>query len=137
LRFVGRRGVHSDLVGEKVDEGFAATVVERLGIVATLAAHAGSPARGIKPHYELWLNEDIPGGSAIAIAAERLLSVNPQYAHARSLGQLGGLVVVCKPKHVETRAHRLMVSGRRLGDVKPVSLLDAVTGEPVSGCGSR
>ena len=137
LRFVGRRGVHSDLVGEKIDEGFAAAVIERLGIVATLAAHAGSPVRGIKPHYELWLNEDIPDGSAIVTAAERLLSVNPQYAYARSVGQLGGLVVRFKPNHVEERAHRLMMSGRRLGDIKPVSLLNAVTGEPVSGCGSH
>ncbi len=137
LRFVGRRGVHSDLVGEKIDEGFAATVIERLGIVATLAAHAGSPVQGIKPHYELWLNEDIPDGSAIVTAAERLLSVNPQYAYARSLGQLGGLVVRLKANHVEKRAHRLMKSGRRLGDIKPVSLLNAITGEPVSGCGSH
>lgn len=137
LRFEGRRGVYSDLVGEKIDEGFAAAVIERLGIVATLAAHAGSAVRNIKPHYELWLNHDISDGSAIVTAAEHLLSVNLQYAYARSVGQLGGLVVLLKPNHVEKRAHRLMMAGRRLGDVKPMSLVDAVTGEPVSGCGLR
>jgi hypothetical protein len=137
IRFVGRQGVHSDLVGEKIDDGFAASVIERLGIVATLAAQAGASGQGIKPHYELGLNDEVTDHPAIAAAAERLLSANPQYAYARSVGQLGALLVRSKPNHVEQRARRLMMSGRRLGDIKPVSLVSAETGGPDSGCGSH
>jgi hypothetical protein len=83
------------------------------------------------------LNDEVTDHPAIAAAAERLLSANPQYAYARSVGQLGALLVRSKPNHVEQRARRLMMSGRRLGDIKPVSLVSAETGGPDSGCGSH
>jgi hypothetical protein len=127
LCFVGRTGVQSDLVGEKIDEGFAASVIQRLGVVATLAARVGCPERGAKPHYELWLNQAVPSEPELAEAGDRLLSANPQYAYARSVGQLGALMVRLKPNHVEQRAHGLMLSGRRLGDIKPLSLVCAGT----------
>ena len=137
LRFVGRQGVHSDLVGEKIDEGFAAMVVENLGVVATIAAQAGSPERGIKPHYELWLNHAVPNQLALAAEGERLLSANPQYAYARSIGQLGALLVSIRSNHIEQRSHRLMMSGRRLGDIKPLCLVVADSEGAASECGSR
>lgn len=137
LRFVGRHGVHSDLVGEKIDEGFAAEIIRQLGVVATLAAHKGAPASGIKPHYELWLNHDVADVAALAAKAERLLSANPQYAYAKSVGQLGALLLSIRVNHIEQRSQRLMMSGRRLGDVKPVSLVTDAMGGEFERCASR
>ncbi len=88
LRFVGRKGVYSDFVGEKIDEGFAASVIERLRIVATLVARTGDLKQGVRPYYELWLNDHSRDHQTIAAKAERLMSENPQYAYARSIGRL-------------------------------------------------
>ncbi len=137
LRFVGRQGVQSDLVGEKIDEGFAAAVIARLGLIATLAARAGSPELGIRPCYELWLNEEASDIAGIAATAERMLSANPQYAYARSIGQLDALLVRVLPCHVEKRVQRLAMAGRRLGDIKPVSLVSSQSEEWDQACGSR
>lgn len=123
LRFVGRAGVVSDLVGEKIDEGFAATVIERLQVVATLVAQRGEPERGIAPHYELRLDHPVAELEALARHAEQFLAENPQYAYARSVGQLGRLLINLRTGHVEERVRRAMAAGRRLGDVKPVSLI--------------
>lgn len=125
LRFLGRAGLVSDLVGEKLDEAFVATVLAALPVAAALVARAGARP----PHYELWLDlrHEVAAGVAdgLAAAVESGLAVNPQYAHARRIGQLGPLRAVARPGFATARAERRARAGARLGDQKPAALIPA------------
>ena len=118
LVFLGRRGLVSDLVGEKLDEAFVAEVFSNCGVIGFLV-----PRSAPRPHYELWLDQEGFGTEATAQAVERGLRANPQYAYARNLGQLEPLRATNRPgicaKHAIERAH----AGQRLGDVKPTAIL--------------
>jgi hypothetical protein len=109
FEFVGRGGLVSDLVGEKLTEPFVAgclrdvpgfLVPEGLGYV--LAVEAGAP-----------VNVD---------EIERRLCENPQYAYARRLGQLEALRVLPVRGVFDRYAEAQLKRGARLGDVKPVAL---------------
>lgn len=118
LRFIGRAGVVSDLVGEKLTESFVSSVLGGLGTPVAIA-----PQRTDSPFYEIWVdgNEFDPGGLEERI--DRLLGRNPQYAYARKLGQLGApRAVFCAGVH-EYRRAALVARGARWGDVKPTALV--------------
>ena len=118
LRFVGRVGVVSDLVGEKLTDSFVAQALAPLSIGASLV-----PRHSPKPHYELWLDRDVPNSGDVAADVEARLAANPQYAYARSLGQLRELQIVCSPGFAQYRARLLAAQGGRLGDAKSCALL--------------
>ena len=89
LRFIGRAGVVSDLVGEKLSDSFVARVLAKLPSGAALV-----PSAQPRPHYELWVDAPAPADHDLAAHVDSLLHDNPQYAYARQLGQLQPLDVV-------------------------------------------
>ena len=92
LRFTGRAGLTSDLVGEKLAEPFVCGCLEGLSGFRMLL-----PQGGAFPHYLLLLDMqdyDEPGAQEAAKTVEAALTANPQYAYARALGQLGSVRAV-------------------------------------------
>ncbi len=118
LRFVGRAGVVSDLVGEKLSDSFVAHALAPLPMGASLV-----PRSTPRPHYQLWLDRAVPDTGSVAAAVEARLAANPQYAYARSLGQLRELQIVCSPGFAQYRARLLAAQGGRLGDAKSCALI--------------
>jgi hypothetical protein len=123
LVFLGRSGVACDLVGEKLTEAFVAQAI------ATAAAGQRLPFAALAADadgYVLLLDaQAVAGDAALELArrCEQALRVNPQYAHARELGQLRAL----RPWrcHEPAQAHvaAALARGQRLGDIKPLALL--------------
>lgn len=117
LQFIGRAGVVSDLVGEKLTDSFVAAALAPLPVGASLV-----PVRLPRPHYELWLDAaESPADATRTIEAR--LAHNPQYAYARELGQLGALRHVYAPGFAQYRARLLAANGGRLGDAKSCALI--------------
>ena len=119
LAFVGRAGIGSDLVGEKLTEEFVAEVLGTLDCPACLL-----PCPLPTPHYELRVDTSNP--AHLASAREQVdvgLAANPQYAHARALGQLGALTVRGAPGLTDHLLAAALSRGRRAGDVKPAVLV--------------
>ena len=116
LTFEGRAGVVSDMVGEKLVEGFVARVLARLDGPARLEARTGP-----RPHYRLVLaaGTTTPESDALDTA----LGANPQYAYARRMGQLGPLVIQHATEAPGAEADARARAGRRLGDAKPTVLV--------------
>jgi hypothetical protein len=125
LRFAGRAGVVSDLVGEKLSDSFVARALAAVPAGASLV-----PRPMPRPHYELWLDASC-ASDEIADGVERRLIENPQYAYARRLGQLRELETVCSPGFAQYRARRLAAQGGRLGDAKSCALILDPTQLPV------
>jgi hypothetical protein len=117
LRFEGRAGVTSDLVGEKLDDGFVAAALRVVGQPAMLV-----PRREPHPHYELWL-ETADEPARMAEAVDRALEANPQYAYARRIGQLGAVRGRHAPDFLQKFIADRVAAGARLGDTKAVALL--------------
>jgi hypothetical protein len=118
LRFIGRAGVISDLVGEKLTDSFVANALSMLGAGASLV-----PRRTPSPHYELWLDTPRATRADLAQQVELNLRENPQYAYARELGQLRALEIVYAPGFAQHRARQLAAAGGRLGDAKSCALI--------------
>ena len=123
LRFVGRSGRTTDLVGEKLTEDFVLSCLDDLAGAAVLVAASGQwqdgPAR-----YVVLVDAAAPLAPARLDAIEVRLRRNPQYAHARGLGQLGPLEARAVPGLVARHAAARLAAGQRLGDIKPPALLD-------------
>lgn len=127
LRLLGRAGTGSDLCGEKLTEAFVMRCWEALGGVSGRLVPRAMPDAG----YEIFLDaaeHDAAAALRLARRLDEVLRANPQYAHARDMGQLAPL----SARRVERLAARLqalaMVRGQRLGDAKP-SVLGQL-GEP-------
>jgi hypothetical protein len=119
LQFVGRSGLVSDLVGEKLTEGFVSHALSDLTLPAALVPQ-GAP----HPHYEIWIDAPDSGdGGALAHSIDARLRRNVQYAYARDLGQLRLPVTIFHPGFAQYRRHMLVAQGRRLGDVKLSALI--------------
>lgn len=112
LRFVGRQGLTSDLVGEKLTEPFVAACLHDLTGFRMLI-----PITQGKPRYVLILDQahDI---ERIAERVENRLSENPQYAYARRIGQLDALSVLHVEQPLASWMRRKSQNGIRLGDIK-------------------
>ena len=119
LEFIGRAGVATDIVGEKLTEDFVADVLSRVDVRACLAPRATAT-----PFYELLVEAPRDNVRLIAASVEQRLRENPRYAYARAIGQLGPVV----PRAVERLLDRYMDfeadRGRRLADIKPPILID-------------
>ena len=129
LRFVGRAGLISDLVGEKLSDSFVASALAGLDHAASLV-----PQFAPAPHYELWLDScgDFPA-APLATRIDELLKANPQYAYARQLGQLREPVAVRAPGFAQFRARRHAAQGLRYGDSKSCALILDRTSLPYVG----
>jgi hypothetical protein len=113
LEFVGRGGLVSDLVGEKLTEPFVAGCLESVpGFRMLVPRHESNG-------YVLMTE----AGVAVSIDdVERLLCANPQYAHARRIGQLEPLRLMPVARLADRYAQTQLERGVRLGDVKPPAL---------------
>jgi hypothetical protein len=119
LRFEGRDGVTSDLVGEKLDDAFVSSVLDGIDLSCALVPDE-SP-----PRYVLCIDAGLDDAALCSIAArvDAALRANPHYDYARNLRQLGAVVACSRPGFMLDVTRWKMAAGARLGDVKPVGLL--------------
>lgn len=114
LEFIGRGGLVSDLVGEKLTEAFVSNCLREVSGFAMLA-----PALEPKPHYHLYVEE---ADATLEVRVERALERNPQYAYAKALGQISPLRVIRVERAMVKYEAWALARGQRLGDIKPPSL---------------
>ena len=122
LRFLGRLGRVSDLVGEKLDELQVQRILTTAGLSGALLQADGDQRgyhlllpRGLRPADQL---------TAITSDIEARLAHSQQYATARALGQLRplrGVQLSCSTSEllISWATHR----GQRVGEAKPPALL--------------
>jgi hypothetical protein len=129
LRFVGKDDRVSDLFGEKLSDGFVTRVLDGLfaGEPPRFAMLAPDRALDGRTSYTLFVAADGPVDLDLPSRLERALRLNPQYAWCVDLGQLAPARVA----RVGSGAMGAFIAasaaeGRRLGDVKPVSLSTAM-----------
>ena len=137
LRFIGRTGGVSDLCGEKLSESFVADLLNELTgnfqprpTFRLLAPDHQAAGLG----YTLYIEGDSP--EYLAGALDEALRQNPNYAHARDLGQLQPILVFSiSGGGLNSYTQRLLQTGMSLGDIKPSVLSRDVGWSGVfSGC---
>lgn len=124
LRFIGRAGVGSDLLGEKLSES---QVLEALLAGGSRGFMVADPLR---PGYVLWLED--PSRAAVV---ERVLRQNPYFDQALALNQLGPLEVRRLSDDWSVKLTSSLAGHRdcRIGDVKlPILLTQFNPGEVAS-----
>jgi hypothetical protein len=114
LGFVGRSGLHCDLVGEKLSESFVSAALAFLPGFSLLIPDARRRA------YVLVREHDTAPEDLARL--EAALCRNPQYAYARTLGQLSPLTMLRVPRAWATYETTLLTRGARLGDIKLTAL---------------
>lgn len=118
LRFIGRLGLVSDLVGEKLNEAF---VAQCFGNFEGFRMLIPSLHPGLR--YRLVVDETLPRPDPILLRnLEARLEENPQYAHARRMGQLGALELFPVKDPLARFTDHLVSSGHRPGDLKVPAL---------------
>ena len=126
VHFIGKEDSISDLRGEKLSEGLAASILSRLlptHVQGVRFAMLAPETEGEAPRYVLFIESLAEPSARLTGELETALASNPNYAYCVRLGQL-------RPATVERVAagaarrylERLRASGRRLGDIKPVAL---------------
>lgn len=130
VRFVGRGGICSDMVGEKLVDGFVAARLAGIrGFSMLQPVNAGLPA------YRLLLDSREYRAEQARHLARRIdeaLKDNPQYAHARKSGQLGPVEGVPVREPMERYLDWVALCGAsRQGVVKVPSLCVNETFQPV------
>ena len=119
LRFLGRGTTTSDLVGEKLTEGFVSACLSEAGRFCALFPIPDPPAGyGLVIEADAFLD---PG--EIVARIERALRGNPQYEHARRHGQLAPLRAFPVARAGERHLGWALRQGRRLADIKPLTLI--------------
>ena len=129
IRFVGRSDRVSDWCGEKISEGFVASVIDDLFPAGrppfTLVAPEWTPA-GLS--YTLFVELRQPGDTLLATRFEQALRRNPHYAWCVDLGQLRpSRAVTLRSGADSIYVAACAAGGQRLGDIKP-ALLRSETG---------
>ena len=114
LRFQGRVGVVSDMVGEKLTEEFVSNSLKKIEGFCMLIAQN-------RPNYALVIDENSKQKNIKKIV-EKNLSKNPQYAYARKLNQLYDLEVIRVKKPMKKFIEYKVKNGSRVGDIKIPSL---------------
>ncbi len=126
LRFVGREGRVSDLVGEKLDEQLARdAIAEVLGVDPHCSFLVPEIAPSGPPRYRCVTDHPAAITTACALAAslDGVLARSFQYAHARALGQLGQLVMTHRADARAAYERFHLARGRRWGNIKFEALL--------------
>ncbi|MCP2041611.1 hypothetical protein L1281_002220 [Neisseria sp. HSC-16F19] len=123
MEFVGRNSLTSDLCGEKLTEAFVQAAMRQVDAAlpqqALLQAVMDNP-----PYYRLCVDAAVAPperAQQLAAALDHALGANPQYAHARRIGQLGALQAAAMDD-LQTYAAGLHRAEQRLATRK-VSLL--------------
>ena len=89
LHFIGRSSLHSDLVGEKLNEAFVAQAIAQTPLSGCLFLQGTSTPQ---PHYILWHEPNNAPSAAALAQLNSALCANPQYHYAQQIGQLGKLI---------------------------------------------
>lgn len=121
LRFIGRDGIQSDLVGEKLTEEFVSSCLSFIEGFTMLL-----PCREKKSYYCLLVEKiSYTAYSDIAERVDQQLSKNPHYAYARKIGQLGKVIVHTIEQPSDKYLQVMINNGMRMGDIKiPTLSLD-------------
>jgi hypothetical protein len=117
LEFVGRGGGTSDLVGEKLQEGFVADALSHLPLDFA-SFWSLVPVRSPHDHYVLLVDREPADHSELAGQIDAALSRAHHYAHARALGQLGPVRILVKPRAADAVRDHHLRRGMKLGDIK-------------------
>lgn len=115
LDFIGRQGLASDLVGEKLSESFVASCLKELAGERMLVPNINGDG------YTLVIDREFNKPDIGPFVEKKLMS-NPQYAYARKFGQLKALEVLPLHRPWAHYERYLIAQGTRVGDVKPVAL---------------
>jgi hypothetical protein len=115
LTFMGRQGVSTDLVGEKLVEAFVEDALAPLPGFRFLAPRPDGNG------YVLVTDASAPEPSLREV--EERLARNPQYAYARDLGQLRAIEHVAVERLFDRYVAHQVARGVRVGDVKPLALM--------------
>lgn len=119
LKFMGRSHVVSDLCGEKLHDGFVATVLSDLPCFSMLISHP------TKRGY-VWVADQLCESiESMLCQVEQGLRENPHYAWGQDVGQLSALTVLVFPNFLQRLHTAVQASGRRIGDYKPPALATA------------
>ena len=110
LRFTGRNGNVSDMVGEKLTDAFVREAFDLQSFMMLVADDNDYP------HYVLVGDTEAVIEKVIEI--ETNLRQNPQYAYARTVGQLGDLEPVVVNNVMRLYIDYKTSSGSRVGDIK-------------------
>ena len=113
LEFVGRGSLVSDLVGEKLTEPFVGRCLDDIAGFCLLVPAVEGDGYVLAAEAGACVNLE---------GVERRLCDNPQYAHARRLGQLKALRLQTFDNLFNRYARANVQQGVRLGDVKPTAL---------------
>lgn len=117
--FQGRSTSGSDMVGEKLTEGFVANCLSQCEAGATILVACDQPS----PYYALLSDQKAPGDMAQRM--DKALMQNPLYADARTIGQLGAVHLIrIENLELEYKTRRLR-QGARYGDIKFPVLMPA------------
>lgn len=121
LEFIGRADAVADLVGEKLDEAFVATVLAEVCAAAGFASLLPLQPEQGRPFY-LCLT-DVADSGMLADRLDQALRQSLRYAEARALGQLAPVqVFAARNLRERVQAHWLGL-GMSWGDIKDRSLL--------------
>lgn len=115
VRFIGRRGVVSDMVGEKLTDAFVQQALSSIEGFSMLVANAAEI-----PHY--YVVRECADIALSVTSIEAKLQENPQYAYARNMGQLGKLEVIVQKDMMSLYIDYKTALGSRVGDIKFPSL---------------
>jgi GH3 auxin-responsive promoter len=126
IRFSGKEDSISDLRGEKLSEGLAASILSQLlpaHVPGARFALLAPETEGATPGYVLFVESEAPPSAQLSVALESALAANPNYAYCVRLGQLRPAAVErVGAGAAERYLERLRASGQRLGNIKPVAL---------------
>ena len=121
LECLGRGALTSDLCGEKLSETFVLECIAPLNLAFAVLA-----VEPVRVGYALLLDEAVvspEGAAGIAAMIDARLARNPQYQHARQMGQLATLRPLRLVQPMERWIGACMQEGRRMGDIKVPALL--------------
>lgn len=126
LRFLGKDGQVSDFYGEKLNENFVATALQKVfaqNNVDPIFALLAIEETRVPPAYVLYVETESELPESVAQQLDIELRANPHYDLCVKLGQLGGAQVV-RVRHnaFDLYTKRLSNMGMRIGDIKPTPL---------------
>ena len=114
LRFIGRSGIQSDLVGEKLSDASVSSCLNSLP-----GFHLLSPQVEGIPRYLLVVDTtNVESDVKLQQKLEQCLMKNVQYAYATKMGQLNRLEVYRLDNALEKYIDCMMQQGLQFGDIK-------------------
>ena len=118
FEFIGRAGIMSDLVGEKLTESFVKKVIQGLPLTGSRFQMLAPVTHEKRPYYIL-LVDHLPEDMKVCTdTLDDLLQESHRYRSARLLGQLEKAEVVVNPKVEEMYLDYFSNAGMKRGNIK-------------------